>query len=109
VVIELPQRHPLAAMTPLWRHFWALERPAGPTASDALAVIREAGFPARLAEWEEDPGIRPRPAIPPSQEVEFLRIRLCLTSDRDPEIAQVMATLPTPPRRLATIWWDTAR
>lgn len=30
VVLELPHRHPLAGMAPLWRHFWNLDRPDGP-------------------------------------------------------------------------------
>ena len=36
VILELTQRHPLAAMAPLWRYFWDLERPEGPTAADAV-------------------------------------------------------------------------
>jgi SAM-dependent methyltransferase len=40
VVLELPTRHPLSGTAPFWRHFWQLERPGGPTADDALAVLR---------------------------------------------------------------------
>jgi SAM-dependent methyltransferase len=105
VVLELPQRHPLAAMAPLWRHFWDLERPEGPTATDALALIRELGHDARIEEWE-DPRTRPASGVPQSRQVEFMRIRLCLTPDRDAEVAAVMAEFPNPPRRMATIWWD---
>jgi SAM-dependent methyltransferase len=106
VVLELPRQHPLASMAPLWRHFWNLERPDGPTASDALAVIREAGLNAQLQEWDEDPATRALPGLPMAQQAEFMRIRLCLTADRDAELAEVMAATPPTPRRLATIWWD---
>jgi hypothetical protein len=41
-----------------------------------------------------------------AQQVEFMRIRLCLTPDSDAELADVMAAAPAEPRRLATIWWD---
>jgi SAM-dependent methyltransferase len=106
VVLELPLRHPLSGMAPLWRHFWNLERPDGPTAQDALAVVRERGFAAQLQEWQEDPGTRGRQPVPEQQQVQFMRIRLCLTPDRDAEVADLLARLPDGPRRLATIWWD---
>jgi 2-polyprenyl-3-methyl-5-hydroxy-6-metoxy-1,4-benzoquinol methylase len=109
VVLELPRRHPLAPMAPLWRHFWNLERPDGPTASDALRVIREAGLDAHLQEWDDDPATRALPALPMAQQVEFMRIRLCLTPDRDAELADVMDVMtatPPAPRQPATIWWD---
>lgn len=109
VVLELPQRHPLAAMAPLWRHFWRLERPDGPTSSDALAVILETGHDAHLETWQEDPSARTLNGLPTAQQVEFMRIRLCLTPDRDAELAEVMAAAPQAPRHLATIWWDVAR
>jgi hypothetical protein len=38
-----------------------------------------------------------------------MRIRLCLTPDRDAEVAEMLGRLPESPRRLATIWWDTGR
>lgn len=106
VVLELPWRHPLSWMTPLWRHFWGLERPDGPTADDALAVMRALGFDARLEEWDDAPGGRGAPRLPQARRVEFARIRLCLPADRDPEVAAAMAELDEKPRRRATIWWD---
>jgi SAM-dependent methyltransferase len=106
VVLELPVRHPLAGMAPLWRHFWNLERPDGPTAADAVSVIRDLGFDARIEEWQESADDRSRAQLPPAQRVEFTRIRLCLTADRDAEIEQVLAGQPPAPRGLATIRWD---
>jgi len=111
VVLELPQQHPLAHLAPLWRHFWSLERPDGPTAAEALDVVREAGLDAHLVEWEHDPAqsAGDRGGVPTAQDVEFMRIRLCLTADRDAELAEVMASRPVVPRRLATLWWDVSR
>jgi SAM-dependent methyltransferase len=107
VVFELPDRHPLTSMAPLWRHFWGLDRPERPTAQDALGVLREAGLAASLEAWQ-DAGAR-RPDLPRAQRVTFTRIRLCLPAERDPEVAAVLDDLgPTPPRRVATIWWDVA-
>lgn len=58
VVLELPQRHPLAGMAPLWRHFWGLERPDGPQRA------RRPRRPARVRSRGEargmDPGRGPR-------------------------------------------------
>ena len=112
VVVELPQRHPLYDMAPLWRHFWGLERPEGPTAQDALAVVRDTlaqddrAREVHLEAWQEEGGRR-LSGVPWEKQVEFMRIRLCLTADRDGELAEVMAAQgPPPPRRLATLWWD---
>jgi len=103
VVLELRRRHPLAATAPLWRQFWGLERPAGPTADDALAVLREAGLPARQVPWQ-DPA-RPT-AVPFGRQVEIARIRLCLPADRDGEIAAALRAQPARPPEVVTIWWD---
>lgn len=106
VVLELPQRHPLSSMAPLWRHFWHLERPDGPTAEDAADVVREAGPQAHLVVWDEQ-GERRVAGVPWERQVEFMRIRLCLPADRDDEVARVMWESPqSGPRRLATLWWD---
>lgn len=106
VVLELPQRHPLARMAPLWRRFWDLERPDGPTAADAAAVLREAGLDVRLEEWD-DPAPPREAAIDPAEHVRYTRVRLCLPADRDAEVAAALAEQPPAgPRRLATITWD---
>jgi SAM-dependent methyltransferase len=104
VVFELSTRHPLAHLAPLWRYFWGLERPDGPTVEDALDVLREAGLPVRSTTWQE--GER-RPDLSWEKRIEFTRIRLCLPAERDEEIAAVLADLgPPAPRELAALWWD---
>ncbi len=107
VVLELPLRHPLAPMAPLWKHFWGLDRPDGPTADDALAVLVQAGLEARLETWTED-GDAPsgRAALSPQRRVELTRTRLCLPPERDGEVAAALESLgPVGPRRVATVWW----
>jgi len=107
VVLELPQRHPLAGMAPLWQRFWDLRRPTGPTAEDVMAVLREAGLAPSLELWEDEPVWRPLARMPMADQVRFMRIRLCLPAERDPEVEQAMLEQgPIGPRRLATVWWD---
>ncbi len=107
VVLELPTRHPLAHLAPSWKHFWDLDRPAGPTAADALEVLRQAGLPAQLTSWV-DTGRRGAD-LPMAKRVEFQRIRLCLPPERDAEVAELMLQHDQTTRELAAIWWDVAR
>ena len=105
VVLELPTTHPLTHMAPLWREFWGLERPPGPTADDCLAVVRATGVEASIETWDEAPGSRV--ALPPEKQAHYMRIRLCLPVDREPDVAAFLARAdPAPARRAATIWWD---
>ncbi len=106
VVMELSWRHPLARLSPLWQRFWQLDRPDGPTAEDALAVFQDAGLPVRLERWADVAPARDA-VLTPQQQVEIARIRLCLSPDRDPEVAQALAELGAQqPREVATLWWD---
>ena len=106
VVVELPTSHPLTHMAPLWREFWDLERPTGPTAEDCLAVAREAGIEPTMETWVDD-SFSARAKLSPEQQARFMRIRLCLPEDREPEVAAFLAHASDPPaRRTATLWWD---
>jgi hypothetical protein len=103
VVTELTSVHPQTTLSGLWKHFWNLERPSGPSADDALAVLREASIDARLERFER---VRPY-GRKRSDVVAFVRRRLCLTPDRDPEIDDMLADEPVlSPPEVATIWWD---
>jgi SAM-dependent methyltransferase len=109
VVIELPTRHPLSHLNPLWKQFWDLDRPTRPTADDLLAIVRALGFDAQMEVWHDDAWGR-RVALPDADRVRFARIRLCLTEDRDAEVAAALIEQnDSQPREVATIWWDVAR
>ena len=104
VVAELTATHPLAAHAPLWRHFHGIERPDGPTAELAVAVLEEAGLPVRAEPFASPP----RPRRPRQEWVAFVRRRLCLPPERD---AELDALLPTDdallrPRDVVAVWWD---
>lgn len=102
VVVELPVQHPLSSLSPMWKHFWDLDRPTSPTAHDALAVVRSAGYDASLETFDVETGVREVT----EDDVTFTRIRLCLTPDRDGEIRDWIQDHPVTVRHLATIWWD---
>lgn len=102
VVVELPQHHPLASLSPMWKKYWDIDRPVSPTADDALAVVTSLGYNATLEKFTQE--------IPlhdvTDDDVRFTRIRLCLTSDRDPEIRTYLEQFPLTQRDNATLWWD---
>ena len=101
VVVELPLHHPLSSLSDLWLKFWDLERPASPTAHDALAVVRSLGFTASIELFDVETPAKPITPI----DVEHTRIRLCLPESKDAEIAEALSFRPSLPRQLATIWW----
>lgn len=102
VVVELPQRHPLSSLTPLWRKFWNLERPEAPTHLDALDAVRETGVDAHMEEFVEPL----RTGEISDEQVANTRIRLCLKPERDADVRAAITENPVTERRLATIWWD---
>jgi SAM-dependent methyltransferase len=105
VVVELTDRHPQTALNPLWRQFWNLARPSGPTADQFVQVVAEAGFHPGVDRFE-------RPPRQVSQDrdtyVAFVRRRLCLGPDRDREIDAALppasALIGT---AITTVYWDT--
>lgn len=103
VVVELTQQHPLAWMNPYWRELHDLDRPTGPTADDAVEVVRHTGVEPAIERWE-----RPMPARRSfDEQVAFVRKRLCVSADRDDEIARLLERHPPPTSRpAATLWWD---
>ena len=104
VVAELTATHPLTAQAGLWRHFHGIDRPDGPTADDAVAVLREAGLDVASEPFLVPP--RPRPDR--AEWVAFVRRRLCLPAERD---AELDALLPADdallrPRQAVAVWWE---
>lgn len=89
VVLVLPPRHPLSAWNDAWRHFWGLERPSEPTADDLAEVLEGLGLDAER--WDVPRPPLARATADPTSQVRSARRRLCLTEDRDDEIAAYLA------------------
>lgn len=102
VVVELTERHPQTRRAPLWRHFWDLHRPEGPTAELAVEALRDAGLPVRVEHSEVTR--RDRERAGPAQAA-FSCTQLCLPPEREAEVAELLARLPSTARGV-TLWWD---
>lgn len=100
VVLEMTAEHPMVVSRPLWRHFHGLDRPAGPTAELACAVLAEAGIRAEERRWT-----RPPRDVPRSVYVELYRRRLCLPRGAEPEVDAALGATDWP-REVVTLWWD---
>jgi SAM-dependent methyltransferase len=110
VVVELTARHPMSNESFLWKRFHGIDRPTRPVADDAQEVLREAGLDPLRQDWEA-PGGGGFETLP--KMVAFLRRRLCLPADRDPEIAEAIEGFVVrrpegfgfPSRPVVTLWW----
>jgi SAM-dependent methyltransferase len=111
VIVEMTRSHPRKSRNPFWLRFHGLRRPEGPTADDAVEVLREMGIEPSREDWENPAGSS---FAAKEDLVANLRKELCLTPDRDDEIAQVIEGWAVehgngwafPPASLATLWWD---
>jgi SAM-dependent methyltransferase len=110
VVVELTRVHPRKSRNPLWLRFHGLRRPEGPTADDAVAVLRELGLEPERIDWD-NPGGTALGSL--DDLVASVRKELCLTVDRDPEIAEAVrdwavqrdGSWSFPPTPLVTLHW----
>jgi SAM-dependent methyltransferase len=103
-VLELTAVHPQTSLSWLWKHFWDLDRPVTPTASDAIAVVRE-GLSAAV-EWTEWSRRHPLLERSEAEMVASVRRRLCLTPAADQEIRQLLSrSPPLVPPAMVTAWW----
>lgn len=105
VVVEMTAAHPLAWLHPLWQRLHGLDRPTRPTVDDAVAALRELGLAVELERWDE-----PSPWRRFGDEITaFVRRRLCLGPDRDPDIRAALEEVGLPDHRpVATLWWPPA-
>lgn len=102
VVVEMTGRHPVTMTNALWKHFWDLDRPEGPTADDAIAVLREAGIEPEVHREVRE---RRRP-VQHAHRVEFLTRRLCLPPERQAEVEEALTQFPEPTENeIVTLWW----
>ncbi|TVT28465.1 class I SAM-dependent methyltransferase, partial [Amycolatopsis rhizosphaerae] len=115
VVVETAAVHPLTSLNPLWRHFHGIDRPDGPTADDAVAVLRELGVEPEVIRWHKPPS----PEHARFEElVDVTRRRLCLPAERAGEVADALTGLgvdrAVPPdlgssgRAMVTLLWSPA-
>jgi len=103
VLVELTQSHPTSPFNPLWEQFWSLRRPSEPSAQLFVEVVRELGY-----QPIEESFVRPRelPSMPRSEYVAFARRRLCLPSERDPEVDAALGdNWPLWVPNLVTVAW----
>jgi len=106
VVLELPMTHPMSNMNSLWKKFWDLDRPTTPTPFQLQDIALALGFNAILDTWEDETW-GARVDLPEAERIRQARIRLCLTEDRDAELAAaLLAQKDAKPRSVATLWWD---
>ncbi len=101
VVMVLNAAHPLTYLRPLWRRFWDLDRPSGPAAADAVAIVRDLGLEPVVALDHRPPGHWRSP----EQQVHMARKRLCLPADRDGDVAAALAELPPAPDEIWVLSW----
>ena len=101
VVVELSSFHPRYGVNHLWRHFWDVERPEGPTADDAIAVLREAGI---------EPAVERAPRVARSTDretrVASIRRYLCLPPAREPEVDALLGDDQWVVGEVVTLWWE---
>jgi SAM-dependent methyltransferase len=106
VVIELPPRHPMTWMAPLWQQFWGLARPETPTAEDFVAVVAGLGVRGLVVyRWtRDDPDL-----TPPAERAELVARRLCLPEERVGEVREAIAGMPPNQHRdVVTVAWEGA-
>jgi SAM-dependent methyltransferase len=112
VVIEITSRHPATLFNPLWEMVHGLQRPTGPTATDAIEVIATTGLTPQWRQWQ-------RPVTP--TDIDYAELvssacqRLCVGPDRRGDVDRALRALGVGPdrpylgddtRQLVTIWWD---
>jgi SAM-dependent methyltransferase len=101
VVVEITSVHPQALLNPLWEHFHGLARPTRPTADDAVAVLRELDLEVGVEEFD---GPMRWQNHQHDDVVAFMRKRLCLPPERDPEVATLLP--PPAARPHVVLWWQ---
>lgn len=117
VVLEATDRHPLGWMHDLWRRFHDLDMPDAPSIELAIEVLESMGIHARTQERRETDDNPSGGGFGTRQSaVATVRTRLCLTPDRDGELADAMGerlrvrnglwTAGPLSRTIVTLWWD---
>ncbi len=87
VIVELPDRHPTSPMSPLWKHFWDLDRPTEPSADLFTKIVSALGFSPVVERFSRAPR---KPQLDSEAYIAFVRTRLCLSADRDADVAAAL-------------------
>ena len=102
VVVELTDHHPQSDLGPLWHIIHGIDRPTGPTSSDAAEVAVTLGYDVHVERFE-------RPSLwhdaPREERIAFARRRLCVGPERDAEIGAYLDQTVALDRKLVTLWW----
>ena len=104
VVLEVSSQPPLPGLGVLWRAFHGIERAPWPVADEAEAVLASMG----LAVQREDTVLAPHQREVTPQFVAFVRRRLCVGPDRDPEIEDFLRGRQAEEHCVAALWWPGA-
>ena len=104
VVLEVSSQPPLPGLGALWKAFHGIERPDWPVADGAEAVLRSIG----LAVEREDAVLAPHQREVTPGFVAFVRRRLCVGADRDPEIEAFLRDREAKEHTVAALWWPGA-
>lgn len=105
VVVEMTDVHPWVPTNDLWLAFYGLDRPSGPSAALCAEVLTAAGFTVHSESWQ-----RPARRTDRAQTVAFVRRRLCLPVDAEPDVdAALPADYQFASRSVTTLWWDSAQ
>lgn len=110
VVVELTPRHPLTWMTPLWRKFHDIDRPATPTVDDFVAVLQDMKVEALTVQPWSKPDARYAPDGSGQQSLRhraaLVTRRLCLPPEREPEVAAELSAMAARERiDVVTVSW----
>ncbi len=101
VVVEVSAQLPLARLDPLWEVFHGTQRPDCRVADELYAVSAALG----LTVEREDTVLPARTSHASAEMVAFLRRRLFVGSDRDPEIEAYLQELQPTPQTVVALWW----
>lgn len=101
VVLDVSPEPPPFGIAPLWKALHGVERPTRRVADELQGVLLAMG----LAVEREHAVLPARRRDTSPAGVAFMRRRLMVGEDRDPEIAELMRTLPQSEQVRVALWW----
>lgn len=118
VVMELTEHHPLSWMNDLWLRFHDLVRPERPVADDVEALCRALRLDVGRRDRIDTDDMAGSGFERRQDAIALVRRRLCLSAERDDEIAAALGDrlvrgdglwrAGPKEQRVVTLWWDAA-